>query len=641
MKISLAQIECIPGQPYLNYIKIKEYTEKAISEKTNMIIFPENIVPGYLIGDTLEEESYLKDCMKFNEDIKLLSNNIYIVFGSIYVDFNGTYTDGRCIIYNSLFVAYNKEFLNLKPNLPFHAKALLPNYREFEEPRHFKSALSAPFYTGTDYFTPITINDIKIGFTICECGWDEHYKVKPTFEYVKRGAQLIINISSSPYTERKNKARDRVFGQGHAKTNKIPLIYTNNVGMQNTGKSIYTFDGSSVVYNTKGEIVFQAPMFEQGLYYVEYKDGDLYPITESYSVPTGTEETVKALKYGTKKFLEMCHTNKVVIGASGGIDSCVSASLFAQIVGPENLLLVNMPSRFNSQTTKDTAKKLAENIGCYYTVIPIEDSVELTKKQMNGLQVQRKSDINERTYNFRTLNFSSLNLENIQARDRGSRILAALASAWGGVFPCNGNKAELCVGYGTLMGDIEGFFAPLGDLWKHQVYEVGRYMNQTYPVIPEEAFSVVPSAELSENQDVTKGKGDPLTYYYHDRLFESWQKFWFRCTPEENLKWYLDGTINEKLGIKDENLKTGPAWPLGKWDDVYKLFPTVKVFTDDLERWYKLFKGMGAVKRQQAPPILCCSRRCMGTDFRDYITGDVYFTREYHRMKEKAIKEGL
>ena len=194
------------------------------------------------------------------------------------------------------------------------------------------------------------------------------------------------------------------------------------------------------------------------------------------------------------------------------------ASLFAQIVGPKNLLLINMPSKFNSDTTKNIARELAENIGCYYAVVPIEDSVTLTKSQINGLKILMLNKGNKCSFrdlhctgtancefSEKTLQLSPLNLENVQARDRGSRILAAAASAWGGVFPCNSNKTEVSAGYCTLLGDNGGFFAPLGDLWKHQVYEVGKYLNKTYPVIPQGAFDVVPSAELSSDQNIDEG----------------------------------------------------------------------------------------------------------------------------------------
>ena len=212
-------------------------------------------------------------------------------------------------------------------------------------------------------------------------------------------------------------------------------------------------------------------------------------------------------------------------------------------------------------------------------------------------------------------------MENVQARDRGSRILAALASAWGGVFPNNGNKSEITVGYCTFYGDLAGFLCTIGDLWKEQVYALARHLNDKYHLLPEEVFTVHASAELSEDHDVNKGKGDPLIFWYHDRLFQSWMQWWIRVTPEENLEWYIDRTINEKLHI-----------PEGK--SVYDLFPTKQEFCDDLERWYKAFKGLAVAKRVQAPPILSVSRRAFGFDYRETL-GGLYITRHYYELKSK------
>jgi len=640
MKIALAQVEIIPADPSKNFKKVMEYVSTAKANHADIVVFPELMIPGYLLGDMWEEESFLKDCMDYNNDVIALSDDITIIFGSIDVDWGIKHTDGRSIIRNVLICATNRT-------VRYYIKTLLPNYREFEEPRHFRPALGYEVKVSDiktrKYFTPQNIKDTKVGLTICEDGWDDDYPINPMECYRENEADLMINISCSPYTIGKNNSRNRVFGERHAKYLGMPIIYVNAVGIQNNGKTIYTFDGSSVVYDETGKIIAQAPMFKEHMMYVEWctYSKQMFPGEVCNLPESDIAEVAEALKYGIGKYLEACGTKRVVIGASGGIDSCVAASLYAQVVGPENLLLVNMPSKYNSKTTISIARKLAKNIECYYTSIPIEDSVNLTKKQIDGLELKRFKKITmmhtdyvipyhsdcDSLWEKKTLNLTPTHMENVQARDRSSRILSALSSAWGGVFTNNGNKDEGTVGYATLYGDVAGFLAALGDLRKPMVYELGEYLNKTYPVIPEEAFTVVASAELSNNQSVDDGKGDPLVYWYHSRLFYTWVESWYRKTPEDNLNWYLNGTINNKLKV-----------PEGM--DVYKLFPTAKAFTDDIEHWYKLFKGMAVAKRIQAPPVLAVTRRAFGFDLRESLNC-WYLTRGYYNLKEQALNGKL
>lgn len=184
-----------------------------------------------------------------------------------------------------------------------------------------------------------------------------------------------------------------------------------------------------------------------------------------------------------------------------------------------------MPSCYNSDMTKSLAKELADNIGCLYTVIPVQDSLELTRKQFSETILhQGQADKGH-------LALTSFIEENIQARDRSSRILSAAAAAFGGVFTCNANKAETSVGYATLYGDSAGYLAATADLWKHQVYELAHYLNDKVfgrEVVPQGSIDIVPSAELSNKQDVTKGQGDPLIYPYHDYLFAAFVERWQR-----------------------------------------------------------------------------------------------------------------
>jgi NAD+ synthase (glutamine-hydrolysing) len=183
----------------------------------------------------------------------------------------------------------------------------------------------------------------------------------------------------------------------------------------------------------------------------------------------------------------------------------------------------------------------------------------------------------------------------------------------------------LTVGSSTLYGDLGGYLAALGDLWKSEVYSLGRYFNDVVfgrEVIPEGIFTVVPSAELSEHQDVDQGKGDPLVYPYHDRLFFSWVQRWNRATPEEVLEWYAEGRLEAELGLKDVDLKA--------------LFPDAASFIRDLERWWNLYNGIAVAKRVQAPPVLAVSSRAFGFDHREAL-GKPFYSSRYLKLRERLL----
>ena len=243
-----------------------------------------------------------------------------------------------------------------------------------------------------------------------------------------------------------------------------------------------------------------------------------------------------------------------------------------------------MPSVFNSATTKNLSERLAKNLGCKYFVVPIQESVDFTVKQLEGVGLE----------------ISNFVKENIQARDRSGRILAAVAASVGGVFTCNANKAETTVGYATLYGDEAGFLCALADLWKFQIYNLANYLNEKIfqrEVIPQGIIDIVPSAELSTAQNVDEGKGDPLKYPYHDFLFRAFVEE--NLMPEDILKFYKEKTLEENIGCE-----------VGL---VEKYFPTEKDFVADLNRWWKLFTGMAVAKRIQSPPVLAVTRHAFGS----------------------------
>ena len=233
----------------------------------------------------------------------------------------------------------------------------------------------------------------------------------------------------------------------------------------------------------------------------------IIPTCPPAELPKEPESVYRALRYGPAKFLQQCGIKRMTVGLSGGIDSAVTAVMYADILGPENILLLTLPSRFTSAATRNSAQQLAQALGANYAVMPISESYELTVKQLEETPITHLADGS--SFN---LQLSGLIKENIQARDRGARVIAAASAAFGGAFSCNSNKAELAIGYATFYGDICGAMAMIGDLWKHQVYALGRYLNELIykrEVIPEAIFNIRPSAELSDAQTVGIG-GDPV-----------------------------------------------------------------------------------------------------------------------------------
>ena len=384
-----------------------------------------------------------------------------------------------------------------------------------------------------------------------------------------------------------------------------PVIHVGCVGIQNTGKTVYTFDGGSAVFNSRGEVVQVAEPFKESLNFIDTEEIDKMPALELPKI-SEAEKIYRAISFGVKNFLEQIGMKKVVVGVSGGIDSAVAAALYTQVLGAQNVYLVNMPSKFNSSTTKNLSEQLAKNLGCKYFVVPIQESVDWTVKQLEE----------------RGIEVSSFVKENIQARDRSARILAAIAAAVGGGFTCNANKAESTVGYATLYGDEAGFLSALADLWKYQVYDLARYMNEKIfgrEVIPQGIIDIVPSAELSTAQNVDEGKGDPLRYDYHDYLFRAFVEK--NLSPEEILNWYACGELEKNIGCAEGLVK--------------KYFPTAEEFIADLERWWKAFKGMGVAKRIQSPPILAVTDSPYGASAESQ--NGWHFTRKYLELKNNLL----
>ncbi|MCD8175275.1 MAG: NAD(+) synthase [Phascolarctobacterium sp.] len=628
INISCAQMEVIPGHPDRNFKRMLEIIKKAREDKANILLFPEMCIPGYLIGDVWEQQAFLDDCAYYAREIAAASGGLCVMFGSVAFERDKLNEDGRVRKYNAAFAAQDGKLLKGYLGRDFIMKNSLPNYREFDDCRYFYSLQKLCYEEGASVksaLKPLELaicgERVKIGLMLCEDGWTKNYHLNVPQTLAANGADILFNLSCSPYALGKNKKRNRLFSK-QAKDAGIPLIYCNNVGIQNNGKNVFTYDGCTSVYDGTGKLVTSAGLYDDTLLSVKWdaKKRAIKAKCGPAPLPEEPESVYRSLKYGTEKFLAQCGIKKMTLGLSGGIDSAVAAAMYCHILGPENVLLLNLPSEYNSDITKALAEKIAANLSANYAVIPIWESSSHTAAQLSEVPVRGKDG---KTFN---LKLSGLIMENIQARDRGARIIAAAAAAFGGAFSCNSNKAEIAIGYATFYGDICGVLAIFGDIWKFQVYALGRYLNEKIfrrEVIPEEIFNIRPSAELSPEQTVGKG-GDPLIYEYHDYLLRAFIENWHKTTSAEILRWYRDGILAEKLGCSEKAFE--------------ETFNGPEDFIEDLERWWKLFAGFSVAKRIQAPPVLSITKRAFGYDHREAQL-EPYFPRDYAVLKKEILKK--
>ena len=425
--------------------------------------------------------------------------------------------------------------------------------------------------------------------------------------------EIVIAADAAPFPHCFHVNRLAKVAQMH----KRPVFYINMLGLQDKGKTVYAFPGRAHVFNANGECVLMSPAYTEHVTTIDTEQMPA-PLTRAAEPPIAPIH--RMLRYAVQKFLARIHMERVVIGISGGIDSAVAAALYVDAIGADNVLLVNMPSRFNSATTKGLAAQLAENLGCRHMIVPIEESIAHTVQQLTEIPIMGKPAAKDEH-----LTISPFVRENMQARDRSGRVLSAVAAAWGAGFTCNANKAESTVGYATLYGDQAGLLSALADLWKYEVYALARHLNETVyerEVIPQGIIDIVPSAELSAAQNVDEGKGDPIRYPYHDFLFRAFAEH--DRIPEDILTHYERGDLEDYIGC-EKGL-------------VAAYFPTAADFIADLERWWNLYTGMAVAKRIQSPPLISVSGCAYGSDHPESQIG-VYETISYRALKEKLLKK--
>jgi NAD+ synthase (glutamine-hydrolysing) len=350
-------------------------------------------------------------------------------------------------------------------------KTLLPTYDVFDEARYFAPAADQE---------PIELLGTKLGITICEDIWTDKYlkwdlyHQDPVATLVSKGARVILNLSSSPYSVGKPALR-REMVSGLARTYSVPFYYCNAIG----GNDELLFDGGSFAIDASGNTIFQMPSFREK---VDVADSSAVSFVPREVSPE--EEVYEALILGVRDYFSKCGFKSAVLGLSGGIDSAVTAAIAVAALGKENVVGVSMPSQYSSQGSLDDAANLAKNLGIVRHLIPIKDPFEVLKTQFKEIFAGRNEDTTE---------------ENMQSRLRGL-ILMSMSNKFGHLLLTTGNKSELAVGYCTIYGDMCGGLAVISDMPKTMIYRLANWINRQAEVIPGSSITKPPSAELKPDQ---------------------------------------------------------------------------------------------------------------------------------------------
>ncbi len=458
MKIALAQINPIVGAIEHNFKLILKQVETAKKNKANLIIFPELSLLGYPPKDLILKHGLIEMQDHYIKELALYSDKDFgIIVGGISLN-----TGFGKKFYNSLFCLAEGQLAQTAH------KTLLPSYDVFDEWRYFEPAKEVTVWE---------FNGQKLGLSICEDIWIEAYpnlyNRNPIEDLIAKKADLVINISASPYSYGKAKIRENLMKTLIARY-KIPIVYVNQVGANDQ----LIFDGASMVLDSRGTLVTKAKQFSPDLIYVDSEilnkenTGTAYPEAQ-------ISEIEAALVLGLKDYVEKCGFSTVVLGLSGGIDSALVAYLAKEALGAKNVYAYMLPSEFTSEESLADAKQLAENLGINYETIAIKDLHTTMRKLIPNL--------------------NPLADENLQPRLRAN-ILMAKANSLNAMLLATSNKSEIAVGYSTLYGDTCGALSVIGDLLKTKVYELVDYINSKEKVIPQRIIDKAPSAELRHDQ---------------------------------------------------------------------------------------------------------------------------------------------
>src|SRR6266511_3317204 len=490
MRLALAQINTTVGDLDGNRERIVRVIEEAEAKSADLVLFPELAVTGYPPEDLLLRPGFIRAADDSLREIARSARGIVALVGVPHFDRD---------LFNACAVCDGGDIKAI------YRKRFLPNYGVFDEDRYFASAhdLLLLEHDGT-----------LIGPTICEDMWQPG---PPATDLALAGAQLLTNISASPFHVGRDREREEMFAT-RARDNSCFVAFCNAVG----GQDELIFDGNSLVLDEEGRVLARAPGFEEALLMVDIDPADAVGrrlrdvrrralVRERGSLPEAPvvhvgapavqgehlealvaprldelEQMRLALELGLRDYVEKNRFSEVVVGVSGGIDSALTAALAVEALGAERVHCVSMPSRYSSEETHRDARLLAESLGTEWRELPIDEIVQAFEGALAESFAGRERDLAE---------------ENVQARVRGV-LLMALSNKFGWLVVATGNKSELSVGYATLYGDMAGGFALLKDVYKTDVFRLARYLNEEAgrEVIPQSIIDRAPSAELRDNQ---------------------------------------------------------------------------------------------------------------------------------------------
>ena len=494
LRVALAQMNSVVGDLAGNAQKILDIMSEARACGVDIIAFPEMAITGYPAEDLLFHRSFLRDNLKAMERVVQASQGLTVIVG--YADFDEN-------VYNAAAIANDGQLVGV------YRKMFLPTYGVFDEDRYFRRGQACPVYT---------IAGVNVGVNICEDAW---YAEGPVAMQAKAGAEVVVNISASPYSMDKQKNRETIVSS-RARENGVYFAYVNVIG----GQDELVFDGASTVFDPSGRLIARGKEFEEDLVTVDLQiNAQAQRPTPSTSSPTdasvalsdgnastpilvsgfvererppldppvtharleGAAEVYRALVIGTGDYVRKNGFTKVVIGLSGGIDSALTACVGSDALGPDNVKVLAMPSRYSSEGSVVDAHLLARNLGVEILTIRIEEAHQAMLDMLAEPFEGTESGVAE---------------ENLQARIRGN-LLMAVSNKFGWLVLSTGNKSEMAMGYATLYGDMAGGFAVLKDVPKTLVYDLARWRNENgnpASVIPQATIDKPPSAELKPDQ---------------------------------------------------------------------------------------------------------------------------------------------